>query len=189
MEFKISQSSMVIRTVFKNYETVIKNWNSMIKIRHEYSLASWKVEFWESVGNSTIPMSLNNCIRILLFPKLLVVFITIITVEFGRFFQLLCFNDGIEPHFILRWSFKNILLQRLSIRKLFLIFRERIKSLNLYFRLLIDLLCSLLAVITGCWTCITHVFETGNTNIIKLFLSLRLTLFLISSVNYDWSEE
>lgn len=162
---------MVIRTVFKNYEAVVKNWDSMIEIRHKDSLAAWKVEFWKSVGNSAIPMSLNDGIRILLFPKLLFVFIAIVTVEFSRLFQLLCFNDTIEPHFILQRPFENILFQRLSIRKLFLIFRERIKSLNLYFRLLVDLLYSLLAVITRCWTCITHVFETRNNNIIKLFLS------------------
>jgi hypothetical protein len=130
------------------------------------------------MGNSAIPMSLNDDIRILLFPKLLVVLITIVINEFGRFFKLLRFDNTIKSHFILRRPFKNILFQRFSIGKLFLIFRERIKPLNLDFRLFIDFRYSLLATMRFACTGVTHDFKIARPVIIMTFYLVDYKLYI-----------
>ena len=149
---------MVIAAVFEYYETVVEYWDAVIEIWDKDTFTPWEVELGEAVGDSAVPVTLDDRVRILLFPKLLIILVPIIINKLRRSFYLLSLNNSIQLSFILHWASENIFLQWFGVGDLVLLLGERIQSLNLDFGFVDNIRNALLAVLSV-GLGVAHVFK------------------------------
>jgi hypothetical protein len=110
------------------------------------------------MGDTAVPVALDDGVEALLFPKLLVILIPIVMNKLFRSPNLFGLNNAIQPTLILNRPSENILFQRLGIGNLLLLLGERIQSLYLDFGLVNNIINAILTVLSVRLG-IAHVFE------------------------------